>query len=130
VSLSLVQIGAVALGGAVGAVARYAAVTALGQWLGPAFPWGTVAVNVAGSLAMGLLVGAADRVWQPGPELRLFLTVGVLGGFTTFSSFSLDAALLIERGDIAGAVAYVTASVILSIAALVAGLALFRVALP
>jgi len=121
-------VAAVAAGGAIGAVARYLAVTAIGAWTGAAFPWGTLTVNVAGSLAMGLLAGLAAQVWQPTAELRAFLMVGVLGGFTTFSSFSLDVAALAERGQYAAAGAYVAASVILSVAALVAGLAIVRVA--
>src|SRR6476469_8077974 len=92
------------------------------------FPWGTVAVNILGSARMGLLAGwlafKAEQGWsQP---LRLFLTTGVLGGFTTFSAFSLDAVLIWERGQLGLAGAYVAASVALSIAGLVAGLAAIR----
>ncbi|WP_119677653.1 fluoride efflux transporter CrcB [Indioceanicola profundi] len=123
---SLTGILAVAAGGALGATARYLSVLAIGRWLGAGFPWGTFAVNVAGSFVMGVLAELAMQAWQPPPELKLFLTVGVLGGFTTFSSFSLDTALLIERGDFWAAAAYVTGSVLISIAALFAGLALTR----
>jgi CrcB protein len=91
---------------------------------GTAFPWGTLTVNVAGSLAMGALAGwlaaRADAGWsQP---LRLFLMTGILGGFTTFSAFSLDAALLWERGDMLAGAAYVVGSVMLSLAAVAIGL--------
>jgi CrcB protein len=94
--------------------------------LGTAFPYGTLTVNVVGSLAMGLLAayfafkGDATQHW------RLFFTTGILGGFTTFSAFSLDAVLLYERGETGLAALYVLASVALSIAGLFAGLALVR----
>ena len=92
------------------------------------FPWGTLTVNVAGSLVMGLLAGwlafRADAAWSQ--SLRLFLLTGILGGFTTFSAFSLDAALLWERGDVALATSYVIGSVVLSIGALAVGLAGIR----
>lgn len=121
---------AIAAGGAVGSVGRYLCVVALGGWLGNGFPWGTLAVNIVGSFAMGVVVQLAALHWQPPPEVKLFLTVGLLGGFTTFSSFSLEVALLMERGDFWHAGAYVTASVLLSVAGLFAGLALTRMALP
>lgn len=117
---------AVAAGGALGSVMRYLVAIALGQWLGPGFPWGTLAVNVAGSFAMGLLVEAGALVWQPAPELRALLAVGLLGGFTTFSTFSLDVAVLAERGDTAAAIAYMVVSVATSVAALFGGLHLVR----
>jgi fluoride exporter len=95
--------------------------------LAGAFPYGTLFVNVAGSLLMGLLAGYfATRAGIP-QHVRLFLTTGVLGGFTTFSAFSLDAALLIERHAYWSAAAYILGSVILSLAALFAGLSLFRI---
>lgn len=113
---------AIAAGGALGAVGRYLAVLAVGRWLGESFPWGTLAVNVTGGLAMGLLAGLGAHAWQPSPELRAFLLTGMLGGFTTFSAFSLDVALLWERGEVAAALAYVLASVVCSVGALFAGL--------
>ena len=94
---------------------------------GPGYPVGTLAVNVIGGLLMGLLAGYfALRYSGGGQGLRLFLATGILGGFTTFSAFSLDAVLLWERGDIIGAALYVLLSVVLSIGALVAGLAIMR----
>ncbi|MBB4153792.1 CrcB protein [Sphingomonas jinjuensis] len=115
----------VMLGGAFGAGARHLVGRAMLGWLGPAFPWGTLSINIAGSLLMGVLVGTLAR-FQLGDNWRLFLAVGVLGGFTTFSSFSLDAVTLAERGQLIAAGAYVIASVTVSIAALVAGLAAAR----
>lgn len=114
----------VAAGGALGAVARYG----VGRLL-PAsgWPWGTMAVNVVGGLAMGLLTGwLAFRSGAGGETVRLFAAVGVLGGFTTFSAFSLETALMIERREFALAGGYVAASVVLSIAALFLGLMLAR----
>jgi CrcB protein len=117
----------VGLGGAIGAVLRYLTGVAVGQVWRDGFPLATLLVNVSGSLAMGLLVGLLARTLPPGQnEIRLFLAVGVLGGFTTFSAFSLDVIALIERGDIVPAIAYVFASVIVSVLALWLGLSLMR----
>lgn len=114
----------VALGGALGAAARYLTGIAVARLLGGGFPWGTLIVNVAGSFAMGVL---AVAVLQAGEgRLGPFLITGLLGGFTTFSAFSLDAVSLFERGQAGLAAGYVAASVVLSLAALFAGLALFR----
>lgn len=117
----------VAVGGAIGSMLRYA--TNLGAWrlIGPGFPWGTVVVNIAGSFAMGVLVVVLAQ--KGGARLAPMLITGVLGGFTTFSAFSLDALTLYERGQIVVAAAYVTGSVVLSIAALVLGVFLARGAL-
>ncbi len=120
---------AVAIGGAIGSLARHLLGAEIGHWLGPGFPYGTLAVNVIGGLVMGLLVELMALKWSAGPEIRAFLTVGLLGGFTTFSAFSLDVVLLTERGDWAAAGAYVAGSVLLSIAALIAGLRLMRAVL-
>ena len=117
---------AIAAGGAVGSVARYLAVVAVGQWLGTRFPFGTLAVNVLGCFTMGVLSETALRVWEPGPELRAFLLVGVLGGFTTFSSFSLDVGTLVGRNELLPAMGYVLASVVLTILGFFAGLAAVR----
>jgi CrcB protein len=114
------------LGGGVGAAARHGVNVLAGRWLGLAFPYGTLIVNVTGSLIMGALVayfafrGDASQHW------RLFLTTGILGGYTTFSAFSLDAALLYERGEPWLAAFYVAASVGLSIGGLFAGLIFVR----
>jgi CrcB protein len=116
------------LGGGLGAALRHFTNLATARAFGLDFPWGTFIVNVAGSLAMGALAGwlafRAGAAWSQ--DLRLFLATGVLGGFTTFSAFSLDAMLLWERGAVAAAAGYVAGSVVLSIAALAAGLALVR----
>ena len=115
-------------GAGLGGMLRHGVNVGCARLCGLAFPWGTMTVNIAGSLAMGLLVGwlafRAGDGWTQ--HMRLFLATGVLGGFTTFSAFSLDSALLWERGQIGGAMAYVLASVAASILALVAGLALVR----
>jgi CrcB protein len=115
----------VMLGGAFGSGARYLTGLATLSLFGPALPYGTLAVNLIGGLLMGALVGTLARVGDGG-TWRLLLGVGVLGGFTTFSSFSLDAVTMIERGQTGIAFGYVLLSVIGSIAALFAGLALTR----
>ena len=120
------MLAAVALGGALGAVGRYLVMSAVALWFGLSFPWGTLIVNVVGSFAMGALVEISALVWSPSPELRALLAIGVLGAFTTFSTFSLDVAALIGRGAHAAAGAYIALSVVLSIAAFFAGLHLFR----
>ena len=113
----------VALGGAIGATARYATYRML-AFHGPGFPIATVVVNVAGSFVMGLL--AALMAGRIGNDWAPLLLTGVLGGFTTFSAFSLDALTLWERGQMMGATVYVVASVMLSLGAVIAGLALGR----
>ena len=115
----------VALGGAAGAVLRHLATLAALRLFGPPFPWGTLFVNVAGSLAMGLL--AAVMLERGGPSRgTLLLMTGLLGGFTTFSAFSLDALRLAEFGEPRLAAAYAFASVALSLGACWAGLLLGR----
>ena len=94
--------------------------------LGTAFPYGTITVNIVGSLVMGLIAGYFAFKSGPSQHWQLFLTTGILGGFTTFSAFSLDVALLYERGAIGMAALYVGASVLVSIAALFAGLTIIR----
>ncbi len=118
----------VASGGAIGSVARYLVGILLARILGVAFPWGTLTVNVVGGLLMGLFIELLARLFEGSPELRLFVAVGILGGFTTFSSFSLDVAVLWERGELVAVLIYVLASVILSIGALFLGLWLARIA--
>lgn len=117
----------VAGGGAVGAAGRYLVSMALLRALGPQFPWGTLTVNILGSFLMGLLAGLAAHKLDISPEWRAFLTIGVLGGFTTFSAFSLDVSVLMARKDFWLAGGYIAASVMLAIAALFAGLALARI---
>ena len=115
----------VMVGGAVGSGARYLTGRAMTALLGAGYPFGTLAVNLVGGLLMGVLVGVLAR--NAAPEgWRLLLGVGVLGGFTTFSSFSLDVVTMIERGAPGLALGYVLVSVIGSIAALFAGLSAVR----
>lgn len=120
ISLSLVM-----LGGALGAAARYLVGQAITGWLGPNYPWGTLAVNLIGGLAMGALVGMLARM-AAAEQARLFLAVGVLGGFTTFSAFSLELVTMLERGAMLTAFGYAIASVLGAVLALFAGLAMTR----
>lgn len=114
----------VALGGAIGASARYLTNTAVMRWIGPGFPYGTIMVNIFGSFLMGVLVVLLAH--KGGTRYAPLLITGILGGFTTFSAFSLDAFTLWERGQVLLAGAYVAASVVLSIAALIAGVLTIR----
>jgi fluoride exporter len=116
----------VAAGGAIGAGLRHLANLAALRLFGPNFPWGTMGINIVGSLTMGILIEALMRRAGTSNELRLFVATGILGGFTTFSAFSLDFAVLLQRGDTGSALFYVLASVILSILALFLGLWLVR----
>lgn len=116
----------VGIGGAVGAMARYGFGSVVGRLAGD-FPLSTLIINVLGSLLMGLLVGWLARTTpEVQNEIRLFVAVGVLGGFTTFSSFSLDAIVLIERGEVLQAGLYILGSVLLSVLGLAVGLAAMR----
>lgn len=117
---------AVGAGGALGAMARHGVSRASLHLLGPNFPWGTLTANVVGSFAMGLLVVWLSRHEPQNAALRAFLTVGVLGAFTTFSTFSLDVVTLYRDRTVMIAGAYLTASVVLSVFGLLAGLALGR----
>jgi len=121
----------VALGGAIGALLRYQTGRAMTHWLGPnvvtAFPWATLTVNVIGSMVMGLLAGFLARHGQGGEQWRLFIGVGVLGGYTTFSSFSLEMMLLIERGQPFQALTYALVSVLAGLTAMYLGLIVMRV---
>jgi CrcB protein len=118
------------VGAGLGGVLRHGVNVAALRALGPGFPWSTLSVNVGGSLLMGILAGwfalKAGATWTA--SARLFLATGVLGGFTTFSAFSLDAVMLWERGQGGLAALYVLASVTLSVGALLVGLALVRIA--
>lgn len=116
----------VAFGGALGSVCRYLTGLAMTRLLGPAFPWGTLTVNVVGSFAIGFLAELFARKFDASMELRLLLIVGFLGGFTTFSSFSLDTLALVERGAALQGMAYLTGSLLLSFAAVFSGLSLGR----
>jgi CrcB protein len=114
------------LGAGLGGALRHGVNVAAGRMFGLGFPYGTLIVNIAGSFLMGLLAGYF--AFRPGVDqhLRLFLTTGILGGFTTFSAFSLDAALLIERHSYGAAAGYMAGSVAASVAALFFGLAMVR----
>jgi len=117
---------AVAVGGALGSLLRYFLAGAIQPAWWPGFPFGIFIVNVSGGVAMGVIVALGAVKFQMPQELRAFLTVGILGGYTTFSTFSLDSALLIERGAWAQAAAYVVGSALLSILALFAGMWIVR----
>lgn len=116
----------VAAGGALGSVLRYL----VGLWtlrsFGPSFPWGTLTVNVTGSFLIGVFAEVIARKFGASAEMRVFLITGILGGYTTFSAFSLDAITLLERGEPVTALIYVASSVLLSALAVFAGLALMR----
>jgi len=114
------------LGGGLGSAMRHGVNVLAARHVASGFPFGTLAINVLGSFVMGLVVELlALRMGLP-QNLRLFLTTGILGGFTTFSTFSLEAALLHERGQTALAGGYVAASVVLGVGALFLGMALVR----
>ena len=115
-----------AAGGALGAGARHLVNVSMLAWLGPGFPWATLTVNIVGSLLMGVLVESLMPLAGSSVAWRIFLATGILGGFTTFSAFSLDAWVLYERGQHLALGLYVALSVILSIAALILGMALVR----
>lgn len=118
----------IAAGGALGAIMRYGMMCGMTRLAGFSFPYGTLVVNVIGSLAMGLLIGALAKhsslLGLDNSKAHLFLAVGVLGSFTTFSTFSLDVVALFQRGETLSVLAYILASVILSIVALYIGLRL------
>jgi len=118
-----------ALGGGLGSVARVMVSTGVARWTGEEFPFGTIAVNVSGALLMGMLAGYGQS--EPGRLLfsepvRTFLMIGVLGGYTTFSSFSLQTFLLLEQGNLLGAALNVLFSVLLCLAGIWAGFAAIR----
>ncbi|WP_062115899.1 fluoride efflux transporter CrcB [Aureimonas sp. AU40] len=118
----------VAVGGGLGSLLRYGAAVAATRWFGSAFPFGTLFVNVTGSFVMGVLIEYLARRYAgtAGAGLRLFLATGILGGYTTFSTFSLDVAVLAERGALLTAFVYLAASILVGVGALFAGLALAR----
>jgi len=119
----------IALGGALGAVSRYYVMTQAGHWLSLSFPYGTIIVNVLGSFILGVLTEIMALSWSVSPEIRAFLIVGILGSFTTFSTFSLDVLYLFERGQTTSAAVYIAASVVLAIVAFILGMRLFRLIL-
>ena len=117
---------AVGAGGALGAIARYLVFVSVGHLLGHGFPYGTLAVNIVGSLLMGVLIETMALAWSVSMEARLFMVVGFLGAFTTFSTFSLDFAVLYERGRLDLCALYLSLSVLLSIGGLFFGLFIAR----
>lgn len=116
-------------GGALGSGARHLVNVGFGSWSDGGFPWATLTVNIVGCFLMGVLIEALTLRFDGSLELRTFLATGILGGFTTFSAFSMDFAQLTQRGDLALGLVYVAASVIISVAAVFAGLAITRAAL-
>lgn len=116
----------VSAGGALGAASRYLVVVSATRLLGHGFPFGTLIVNIVGSFAMGVLLELMALVWNTSMETRLFLAVGFLGAFTTFSTFSLDVAFLYEKKALALTAVYILASVVLSIGAFFAATWLIR----
>ena len=116
----------IAAGGAIGAVGRYLTMSGVGHWIGHGFPYGTLVVNIIGSFALGVLIEVFALTWSPSAEMRAFFVVGILGAFTTFSTFSLDVIVLIERGEFLSAASYIIASMVLSVAALFFGMIIFR----
>ena len=111
---------------AVGSIGRYLAGIGVGKLFGSGFPWGTLIINIAGSFLIGVLVESFALRWNLPQAARVFLTVGICGGFTTFSTFSLESALMIERGELGSAAAYIVGSVAVGVLALFAGLHLVR----
>ena len=114
------------VGGGLGATLRHVINMTCARCMGAAFPWGTFIINITGSTVMGLIAGYLAYKGEASQPWRLFLMTGILGGYTTFSAFSLDTAVLYERGELGLALAYVLGSVVLSIAGLFASLALVR----
>ena len=125
-ALNFQLLAAVAIGGSLGSVARYLVAIGVGRLVGTAFPWGTLVINIVGSFLIGVFVESFALSWNVSQAMRLFLTVGICGGFTTFSTFSLDAMVLMQRGELWPAGAYIVASVVLSILGLFVGLLLVR----
>ena len=117
---------AIALGGALGAVGRHLITAQFAQWFSSNVPWSTLLVNVLGSFLLGALYECGVLFWQPSDELRAFLVVGILGGFTTFSTFSLDVVLLFERGHWGVAGLYAVGSMLFAVLGLVVGMLFIR----
>jgi CrcB protein len=117
----------IALGGAVGTLGRYGVTIALGKWLGAAFPFGTLCVNVLGSFLLGVIAEALGGATVFGADLRLVLGVGVMGGFTTYSSFNLEALRLFEQGQAGKALGYMLVTLIACLAFGALGVAAARI---
>ncbi len=116
----------VAVGGAIGSTSRYLCVRGVARLVGDGFPWGTMIVNVLGGFLIGALVSAFALRFVAGDNLKAFLFIGVLGGFTTFSAFTLEVAYFLHQGQLGAAFLYATGSVIVSLAAFMTGLLLVR----
>ncbi len=120
---------AIAAGGALGALGRYWTIGWIDSWTGGGFPWATLGVNVLGALALGIVVEFLALAWSPSPAVSAMITVGLIGAFTTFSAFSVDLLLQIERGEVVAAFLYAAGSVLLTLGGLFAGLRLTRLVL-
>jgi fluoride exporter len=118
---------AVAAGGALGSVIRYLVGIESGRLFGTDFPWGTLIINVSGSFLIGVFAALFATKWSLPQPTRVFLIVGICGGYTTFSTFALDVWYLIERGELLSSAAYIVGSVVLSTVALIGALHLIRV---
>ena len=124
--MNLIFIMAVAVGGAIGSVMRYLVGIGAGRLFGTDFPWGTLIINITGSFVMGVFAGLFATRWNLPQATRIFLTVGICGGYTTFSTFSLDSFYLIERGELAATAVYMIGSAVLSVGALIGAMHLVR----
>lgn len=122
----MINVIAIAIGGALGALARHGCTSLAFRIFGPGFPIGVVSVNILGSFILGVSVGIFAHYWQPPSEFKMLWVIGFLGSFTTFSTFSLNFVTLAERGDYLQAAIYLAASVFLSIIALFAGMSAVR----
>lgn len=116
----------VALGGAIGAVGRFGVMSLVGHFTHTGFPWSTLTVNVLGAFILGAVLEMSALVWSPSPDIRAMVVVGMLGGFTTFSAFSMDLYYLLDRGALLSASAYAVGSVLVCLLAFWAGLYLLR----
>jgi len=116
----------VAAGGAIGAVGRFIVMNAAGHWLGHGFPSGTFIVNILGSFLLGAFLEISALAWSPSAEVRAFIVVGVLGGFTTFSTFSMETYFLLQKGNPLPIAIYVVGSVVTAVLAFLLGMVVFR----
>lgn len=119
----------VALGGAIGAVGRFVVMSAVGHIAHTGFPWSTLSVNILGAFTLGAVIEISALTWSPSPEIRAMIVVGMLGAFTTFSTFSMDLYFLLNRGAIVNASLYAMGSVLVCLVAFWAGMSLFRLIL-
>ena len=124
--MNLATLGSVAAGGAFGAVMRYVIMSRVGHYLGSAFPYATLTVNVLGAFILGALIEILALAWSPPDTVRVFLVVGFLGALTTFSTFSMDIYFLMERGQVMSTALYLAASVGLCLLAFTGGMHLLR----